>query len=100
MHKKIKTTITLSKHIKEFATQEAESLGLDFSAYITVLIAEKLRGYNVINPITKITAHTIPTIKLFFVLFISSSLINYIFKNIIYFFRKYILCFFKIYFLN
>lgn len=55
MHKKIKTTITLSKHIKEFATQEAESLGLDFSAYITVLIAEKLRGYNVINPITTST---------------------------------------------
>ena len=55
MHKKIKTTITLSKHIKEFANQEAESLGLDFSAYITVLIAEKLRGYNVINPITTST---------------------------------------------
>lgn len=49
MHKKIKTTITLSSHIKEFATEEAKSLGLDFSAYITVLIAEKLRGYNVIN---------------------------------------------------
>lgn len=55
MHKKIKTTITLSKHIKEFATQEAESLGLDFSAYITVLIAEKLRGYNVISPMTTST---------------------------------------------
>lgn len=51
MHKKIKTTITLSSHIKEFASKEAESLGLDFSAYITVLIAEKLRGYNVIAPI-------------------------------------------------
>lgn len=50
MHKKIKTTITLSSHIKEFAAKEAESLGLDFSAYITVLIAEKLRGYNVIAP--------------------------------------------------
>ncbi len=50
MHKKIKTTITLSSHIKEFASKEAESLGLDFSAYITVLIAEKLRGYNVISP--------------------------------------------------
>ena len=49
MHKKIKTTITLSSHIKEFATEEAKSLGLDFSAYITVLIAEKLRCYNVIN---------------------------------------------------
>ncbi|CUO38634.1 hypothetical protein [Clostridium disporicum] len=49
MHKKIKTTITLSSHIKEFATEEAKSLGLDFSAYITVLIVEKLRGYNVIN---------------------------------------------------
>ena len=51
MHKKIKTTITLSSHIKEFASKEAESLGLDFSAYITVLIAEKLRGHNIINSI-------------------------------------------------
>lgn len=48
MHKKIKTTITLSSHIKEFAAKEAESLGLDFSAYITVLIAEKIRGVNLI----------------------------------------------------
>lgn len=51
MHKKIKTTITLSSHIKEFASKEAESLGLDFSAYITILIAEKFRGYNMISPV-------------------------------------------------
>lgn len=44
MCKKIKTTITLASHIKDFASQEAKSLGLDFSAYITVLIAEKMRG--------------------------------------------------------
>lgn len=44
MSKKIKTTITLAGHIKDFASQEAKSLGLDFSAYITVLIAEKMRG--------------------------------------------------------
>lgn len=49
MHKKIKTTITLSSHIKEFASKEAEALGLDFSAYITVLIAEKLRGVNIVS---------------------------------------------------
>lgn len=54
MHKKIKTTITLSHHIKEFASKDAESLGLDFSAYVTVLIAEKMRGTNIIgaNPTT------------------------------------------------
>lgn len=40
---KIKTTITLAEHIKEFALKESKSLGLDFSAYITLLIAEKLR---------------------------------------------------------
>jgi|GEM_PF-3181797 len=44
MSKKVKTTITLSPHIKDFASKEASSLGLDFSAYITVLIAEKMRG--------------------------------------------------------
>lgn len=44
MSKKIKTTITLAGHIKDFASSEAKSLGLDFSAYITVLIAEKMRG--------------------------------------------------------
>ena len=41
---KIKTTITLAAHIKEFAQEESKSLGLDFSAYITLLIAEKLRN--------------------------------------------------------
>jgi hypothetical protein len=44
MCKKIKTTITLAPHIKDFASEEAKSLGLDFSAYITVVIAEKMRG--------------------------------------------------------
>jgi hypothetical protein len=44
MYKKLKTTITLAPHIKDFASQEARALGLDFSAYITVLIAEKMRG--------------------------------------------------------
>lgn len=52
MYKKLKTTITLAPHIKDFASKEAKSLGLDFSAYITVLIAEKMRG-NVITPPTK-----------------------------------------------
>lgn len=49
MCKKVKTTITLAPHIKDFASKEAKSLGLDFSAYITVLIAEKMRG-NMIAP--------------------------------------------------
>lgn len=40
---KIKTTITLAEHIKGFALEESKALGLDFSAYITLLIAEKLR---------------------------------------------------------
>jgi len=44
MCKKLKTTITLAPHIKDFASKEAKSIGLDFSAYITVLIAEKMRG--------------------------------------------------------
>jgi len=52
MCKKIKTTITLASHIKDFASQEAKSLGLDFSAYITVLIAEKMRG-TMIAPSTR-----------------------------------------------
>lgn len=49
MCKKVKTTITLAHHIKDFASEEAKSLGLDFSAYITILIAEKMRG-NIITP--------------------------------------------------
>jgi hypothetical protein len=53
MYKKLKTTITLAPHIKEFASKEASSLGLDFSAYITVLIAEKMRG-NILTTSTKI----------------------------------------------
>lgn len=57
MSKKIKTTITLAHHIKDFASQEAKSLGLDFSAYITVLIAEKLRG-TTLTPPTKIVTNT------------------------------------------
>lgn len=52
MCKKIKTTITLSPHIKDFAAKEAKSLGLDFSAYMTVLIAEKMRG-TILTPPTK-----------------------------------------------
>ena len=52
MCKKIKTTITLAPHIKDFASKEASSLGLDFSAYITVLIAEKMRG-NILAPPTR-----------------------------------------------
>ncbi|MFW2490919.1 hypothetical protein ACN077_20485 [Clostridium chromiireducens] len=52
MSKKVKTTITLSPHIKDFASKEASSLGLDFSAYITILIAEKMRG-NIITPSIK-----------------------------------------------
>lgn len=56
MCKKIKTTITLAPHIKEFASKEASSLGLDFSAYITVLIAEKMRG-NMLAPSIKTVAN-------------------------------------------
>lgn len=58
MCKKIKTTITLASHIKEFASKEAKALGLDFSAYITVLIAEKMRGTMLAPPI-KIAANDI-----------------------------------------
>jgi len=53
MSKKIKTTITLANHIKDFASQEAKSIGLDFSAYITVLIAEKMRG-TILTPPTRL----------------------------------------------
>ena len=55
MCKKIKTTITLASHIKDFASQEAKSLGLDFSAYITVLIAEKMRGTMIASPTRFVT---------------------------------------------
>ena len=55
MCKKIKTTITLARHIKDFASEEAKSLGLDFSAYITVVIAEKMRGTLLTMP-TKLVA--------------------------------------------
>ena len=50
MCKKVKTTITLAPHIKDFASEEAKSIGLDFSAYITVLIAEKMRGTMLTSP--------------------------------------------------
>ncbi|MGL5381512.1 hypothetical protein [Clostridium sp.] len=55
MSKKIKTTITLSAHIKEFASNEAKALGLDFSAYMSVLIAEKMRGITLAPPINNTT---------------------------------------------
>lgn len=55
MCKKLKTTITLAPHIKDFASKEARSLGLDFSAYITVLIAEKMRG-TMLTPPTRLVA--------------------------------------------
>lgn len=58
MCKKIKTTITLASHIKDFASQEAKSLGLDFSAYITILIAEKMRG-TMITPPTRFATDNI-----------------------------------------
>ena len=58
MCKKIKTTITLAPHIKDFASQEARSLGLDFSAYITVLIAEKMRGTMLTPPTRIVTDNT------------------------------------------
>ena len=58
MCKKIKTTITLASHIKDFASQEAKSLGLDFSAYITVLIAEKMRGTMITPPTRLVTNNT------------------------------------------
>ena len=58
MCKKIKTTITLASHIKDFASQEAKSLGLDFSAYITVLIAEKMRGTMIASPTRFVVENT------------------------------------------
>ena len=58
MCKKIKTTITLASHIKDFASQEAKSLGLDFSAYITVLIAEKMRGNMIASPTRFVVENT------------------------------------------
>ena len=58
MCKKLKTTITLAPHIKDFASKEASSLGLDFSAYITVLIAEKMRGTMLTPPARLVTDNT------------------------------------------
>ena len=58
MCKKIKTTITLAPHIKDFASEEAKSLGLDFSAYITVIIAEKMRGTILTMPTRLATDNT------------------------------------------
>ena len=58
MCKKIKTTITLAPHIKDFASEEARSLGLDFSAYITVVIAEKMRGTILTPPTRLVTDNT------------------------------------------
>lgn len=58
MCKKLKTTITLASHIKEFASKEAKALGLDFSAYITVLIAEKMRGTMLAPPTKTVTCDT------------------------------------------
>ncbi len=58
MCKKLKTTITLAPHIKDFASEEARSLGLDFSAYITILIAEKMRGTMITPPTRLVTNNT------------------------------------------
>ena len=58
MCKKLKTTITLAPHIKDFASEEAKALGLDFSAYITVLIAEKMRGTMLISSTKLVTDNT------------------------------------------
>lgn len=58
MCKKLKTTITLAPHIKDFASEEAKALGLDFSAYITVLIAEKMRGTMLTLPTRIVTDNT------------------------------------------
>lgn len=55
MCKKIKTTITLAPHIKEFASKEAKLLGLDFSAYLTILIAEKMRATMLTSPVRNTT---------------------------------------------
>ena len=58
MCKKVKTTITLAPHIKEFASEEAKSLGLDFSAYITIIIAEKMRGTILTTPTRLVADNT------------------------------------------
>jgi len=58
MCKKLKTTITLAPHIKDFASKEAKSIGLDFSAYITVLIAEKMRGITLTQTARLVTDNT------------------------------------------
>ena len=63
MHKKIKTTITLSPHIKEFASTEARELGLDFSAYISILIAEKLRNSNIVASPTNRVSNPEPSME-------------------------------------
>jgi len=64
MCKKIKTTITLAPHIKDFASKEAKALGLDFSAYITVVIAEKMRGTILTMPTRIVTDNTIDEIAI------------------------------------
>lgn len=64
MCKKLKTTITLAPHIKDFASEEARSLGLDFSAYITILIAEKMRGTMITPPTRLVTDNTIDEIAI------------------------------------
>jgi len=64
MCKKIKTTITLAPHIKDFASKEAKALGLDFSAYITVVIAEKMRGTILTMPTRLVTDDTTDEISI------------------------------------
>ena len=64
MCKKIKTTITLAPHIKDFASKEAKALGLDFSAYITVVIAEKMRGTILTMPTRLVTDNTTDEISI------------------------------------
>ena len=64
MCKKLKTTITLASHIKDFASEEARALGLDFSAYITVLIAEKMRETMLAPPARLVTDNIIDEIAI------------------------------------
>ena len=64
MCKKIKTTITLAPHIKDFASKEAKALGLDFSAYITIVIAEKMRGTILTMPTRLVTDDTTDEISI------------------------------------
>jgi len=64
MCKKIKTTITLAPHIKDFASKEAKALGLDFSAYITIVIAEKMRGTILTMPTRLVTDNTTDEISI------------------------------------